>query len=128
MKANAIARNYGCLTPEERFRLILAAGGRGDEAERERLMKAGGRITLVMSDHAPFAHAFAEIALLVFIELLDAASSYLEASHMPKIPVKRMMRPSRKTKMTLRMRMKRSRTLPARQAAACRPSPARPRR
>lgn len=82
MKANAVTRRYGCLTPEERFRLILAASGRGDEAERERLMNAGGRITLSMSDHAPFAHAFSEIALLVFIELLDAASSYLESFHL----------------------------------------------
>jgi hypothetical protein len=82
MKANAIARNYGCLTPEERFRLIMAANGRGDDAERERLVNAGGRITLSMFDHAPLVHAFDEIALLVFIELLAEASSYLESFHL----------------------------------------------
>jgi hypothetical protein len=81
MKANAVARNYGCLTPEERFRLILAANGRGDEAEQERLVNAGRRITLSMFDHAPFVHAFDEIALLVFVELLAEASSYLELFH-----------------------------------------------
>jgi len=31
MNANAVAKHYGILTPEERFRLILAASGRGDE-------------------------------------------------------------------------------------------------
>ena len=46
MKADVIARNYDCLTSEERFRLILAASGRGDEAERDRLISAGGRIAL----------------------------------------------------------------------------------
>jgi len=81
MKANAVARNYGCLTPEERFRLIMVANGRGDDAERERLVNAGGRITLSMFDHAPLVHAFDEIALLVFVELLAEASSYLESFH-----------------------------------------------
>jgi hypothetical protein len=80
MNANAVAKlHYGSLTPEERFRLILAAGARGDEAEQSRLVNAGGRITLSMQDHAPYAHAFDELALLVFIELLDAAAFYLDA-------------------------------------------------
>jgi hypothetical protein len=34
-----------------------------------------------MFDHAPFVHAFDEIALLVFVELLAEASSYLESFH-----------------------------------------------
>jgi hypothetical protein len=79
MNANAVFRHYGNLTPEERFRLILAAGARGDEAERERLVKAGRRITPSMQDHAPYAHAFDELAFLVFIELLEEAARYLEA-------------------------------------------------
>ena len=32
MNANAVAKHYGSLTPEERFSLILAAGARGDES------------------------------------------------------------------------------------------------
>ena len=44
MNANAIAKNYSRLTPEERFHLILAASGRGDEAERDRLLHARMRI------------------------------------------------------------------------------------
>lgn len=78
---NAIGRHYGRLTPEERFRLIVAAGVRNDPAERDRLLSAGQPITLRMPDHAPFGHAFHELLLLVFIELLDAAAAYLDAFH-----------------------------------------------
>jgi hypothetical protein len=78
MNANAIARHYDRLTPEERFRLILAASGRGDEAERDRLANAGERITLSVPDHSPYAAAFDELALLVFIELLEGAAGYFE--------------------------------------------------
>ncbi len=78
MKAPPLAKNYKCLTPEERFRLILAASGRGDEAERDRLKNAGGRITLSLQDHAPYAQAFGDLALLIFIELLEEAASYQE--------------------------------------------------
>jgi hypothetical protein len=79
MNANAVAKHYSNLTPAERFRLILAARVRGDETEQDRLMSAGQRITLSMPDHAPYGHAFDELALLVFIELLEEAAHYFEA-------------------------------------------------
>jgi hypothetical protein len=79
MNANGLAKHYDRLTPEERFRLILAAGARGDQAEQDRLAQAGSRITLSMRDHAPYAEAFDELALLVFIELLEEAARYWEA-------------------------------------------------
>ena len=79
MNANAVAKHYGSLTPQERFRLILAASGRGDEAERDRLGRSGQRITRSMQDHAPHAHAFNELALMTFIELLEEAARYGEA-------------------------------------------------
>jgi hypothetical protein len=78
MKAAPLAKNYKCLTPEERFRLILAASGRGDEAERDRLKNASGRITLSMQDHAPYAQAFDDLALLFFIDILEEAARYQE--------------------------------------------------
>jgi hypothetical protein len=75
MNAKAIARYYSsALTPEERFRLILAASERGDESERTRLVSTAPRITLTMPDHSPFAHAFHELSLLIFVELLDTAA------------------------------------------------------
>jgi hypothetical protein len=79
MIAKAIAKDYGSLTPEERFRLILAARGRGDEAEWNRLANAGARIRLSASDYSPYARAFDELALLIYIELLEGAAGYLEA-------------------------------------------------
>jgi len=79
MNATAVTKHYGSLTPEERFRLILAASGRGDEAERDRLAHAGGRLTLSMPDHAPYAQAFNDLSLMTFMELLEEAASYQEA-------------------------------------------------
>jgi hypothetical protein len=79
MKAPPLAKNYKCLKPEERFRLILAASGRGDEAERDRLIRAGGRITLSMSDHAPYVDALNALAMHVFIDLLEEAARYHDA-------------------------------------------------
>jgi hypothetical protein len=79
MKASPLAKNYSLLTPEERFRLILAASGRGDEAERDRLAHAGERIRLSMPDHAPFAQAFNDLSLMTFMELLEEAASYQQA-------------------------------------------------
>jgi hypothetical protein len=81
MSLSGVTRHYSRLTAEERFRLIVAAGARGDDAERDRLLSAGRRVTLRMSDHAPLAHAFDELSLLVFVELLAGAADYLEAFH-----------------------------------------------
>lgn len=79
MKANPLAKDYGYLTPEERFRLIMAADGRGDDAETERLVRAGGRLTLSMSDHAPYMFAFEQLQLRTFLELLEEANGYIES-------------------------------------------------
>jgi hypothetical protein len=79
VNANAVARHYARLTPEERFRLILAAGGRGDEAEQNRLKEAGTQVELSLPDHAPYAHAFDKLSLLVFIDLMEDGAHYLEA-------------------------------------------------
>jgi hypothetical protein len=81
MNTAGLARHYALLTPEERFRLILAAGARGDEAEQARLVKAGGRITLSVQDHAPHAHAFRELAVQVFLDLLEEAARFADAFH-----------------------------------------------
>jgi hypothetical protein len=67
------------LTPEERFWLILAAGTRRDDAEQERLKATASRVTYSTQDYAPYARAFEELALLIYIELLDMAAAYLDA-------------------------------------------------
>ena len=79
MKRHPLAMNYDRLTAEERFRLILAAGQRGDDIEQDWLIRAGSRLTLSMPDHAPYAHAFDQLATMTFLELLEEAASYLEA-------------------------------------------------
>jgi hypothetical protein len=81
MNTNGLAKHYVKLTAVERFALVLSAGARGDEAEQDRLVGAGERIVLSMADYAPFARAFEEVALLVFVELLDGAAAYLDAFH-----------------------------------------------
>jgi len=80
MNPNAAAKYYHCLTPEERFRLLLAASARGDAAERARLISAGQTIRLVMADHAPYAAAFHEVALALFTDLVEEAAVYQDAS------------------------------------------------
>jgi hypothetical protein len=79
MKGTLTAKAYGSLTPEERFRLVLAATGRGDEAEADRLAAAGGRITLSLPEHGPHLQAFLELGTLLFIDLLELAASYQQA-------------------------------------------------
>jgi hypothetical protein len=79
MNTNVLAKHYARLTPEERFRLILAAGARGDEAEQHRLQHAGQRLTLRMPDHSPWAHAFDELAGMVFLEILEEAAKHHDA-------------------------------------------------
>jgi hypothetical protein len=74
MNPNALAKNYGRLTPEERWRLIVAADARGDDAEENRLANAAERIHFTSPDFSPYGKAFFEVALVVFIELLDEAA------------------------------------------------------
>ncbi len=78
MNPDSVAKHYKSLTPEERFRLILAASGRSDDVDRDRLAQSGSRLNLSWKDHAPFAKAFDEIASLAFLELLEDAQRYVE--------------------------------------------------
>ena len=80
MNGNGLAKHYDKLTPEERFRLMMAAGTRGDEAEADRLARAAKRISISMPDHSPYAHAFQELILVTYIELLDTAAFYRECN------------------------------------------------
>ena len=81
MNTKGLAKLYDRLTPAERLPLIIAAAERGDDAERDRLVNAAGRITLSMSDHSPYARAFDELATLIFLELLEDAGNYFDAFH-----------------------------------------------
>lgn len=81
MKIPTLYRKYAAFTPEERFRLILAASARGDEADRDRLEHAAMPVTLATGEHVPWSQAFLELALMVYIELLADAAEYQDLLH-----------------------------------------------
>jgi hypothetical protein len=76
---NTLHKHYDALEPEERFRLLLRAAGRGDDLERERLLRAGERLTFSVADVATFARAFEEVSTTLFTEVLADAGSLFEA-------------------------------------------------
>src|SRR5262245_53572106 len=78
MNTDRLALKYDRLTPVERFRLILAAGDRNDDVERQRLVQAGKLLRISVRDHTPWARAFDELATFYFLELANHAASYLE--------------------------------------------------
>jgi hypothetical protein len=84
MNLKTIAKQYHLLSAEERFRLILAAGARGDCPEQDRLKKAGKRIHLAMSDHAPFAQAFSDLSMLYFLVVLDDVAYFDDACRLAR--------------------------------------------
>src|SRR5450755_401504 len=79
VNTKTLANYYSQLSAEERFRLIVAAHGRGDEAERERLKNASKRITFSNVDYAPYGHALQELALLVLLTLVEEATTFDDA-------------------------------------------------
>ena len=72
--AKALAGQYDRLAPDERFRLMLAARGRNDEAEEDRLIASARMIPVRMRDLFPHLMAFQTVSMLAFIELLDHAA------------------------------------------------------
>jgi hypothetical protein len=79
MNTNGLARHYDALTVEERYRLIMAAVGRGDDAEKDRLADAARRTLFSVADYGRFIRAFGELSLLTYIDLLACAADYLES-------------------------------------------------
>src|SRR5262249_23653174 len=67
--------SYKLLTPGERFRLVLAARGRNDDAEEDRLIYSGTTVAVRMRDVFPHLMAFQTVSMLAFIELLDHAAN-----------------------------------------------------
>jgi hypothetical protein len=78
MKHNPLTRHYPALTPEERFKLILAASDRDDDAECARLVASAARLTFRMPDYAPFIHAYHDVAFTTYPHLVDSAAEYVE--------------------------------------------------
>ena len=79
MNTKALAQLYDRLTPWERLPLILAASARGDEAERDRLVRAAPKVGYRVPDHFGLAMAFREMADRHFMELLNLAALYFQS-------------------------------------------------
>jgi hypothetical protein len=76
VNTKTLANCYSQLSAEERFRLIMAAHERGDEAEAKRLKNASKRITFSTLDYAPYAQAFLELAHLILPALVNDATAF----------------------------------------------------
>jgi hypothetical protein len=79
MNTRTLANHYEVLTAEERFRLIVAAGVRGDDAEQKRLISASGWRSFRQRDYMPFSEAFEELANVVYMAATDALAEFVEA-------------------------------------------------
>jgi hypothetical protein len=79
VNTKTLANHYSQLSAEERFRLILAACSRNDEAEADRLRNVGKRIALSILDHSPYVDAFQDLLFVNYIDLLEDAALYLES-------------------------------------------------
>jgi hypothetical protein len=73
MSAKTIANTYDRLSRDEKFRLVLAGWGRGDNAEVGSLVRTAPRFRI--TDIAPHMMAFKTLAFLTYIELLDLAAN-----------------------------------------------------
>jgi hypothetical protein len=76
MNTDGLAKHYDQLTPQERFKLILAASSRGDQAERERLLNSARRITLSGPDYYLYGDALHYLAHVIFTDLVEEAAHY----------------------------------------------------
>src|ERR1700722_6124295 len=79
MSVHIFSCHYGILNPDERFRLILAASGRHDDVEQQKLISSGRRIEHSVQDHSPYAHAFDEVCKIAYLDLLEEAARYTDA-------------------------------------------------
>jgi hypothetical protein len=74
-----LSKLYSTLKPEERFRLILAASSRGDYAEGSRLAAASKPLELKVQDYIPWALSFTEMAMIIFMELVELAAKHQDS-------------------------------------------------
>jgi hypothetical protein len=86
MNPNGLAKHYPQLTALERFKLVVAAEGRGDDAETDRLINSAEKLSLVASDCLPYWNAWHMLAVLIFVEVTDAAASYHDAAKACDLP------------------------------------------
>lgn len=77
MNTKALSNCYDTLTARERLPLILAATARGDEVERDRLVRSAPRVVYSVSNYMGLADAFDTVRMFHLLELLATAADYL---------------------------------------------------
>jgi hypothetical protein len=80
MNTTSLAKLYDRLSPRERLPLIVAASGRGDQVEADRLLRSAPRIGYALPDYFGLADGVQNLALFHLLELLDLAAMYWRVS------------------------------------------------
>jgi hypothetical protein len=76
MNTDHLAKLYDRLTPRERLPLLIAAGLRGDEVERERLRASAPMEQFHVADYHGLARALMKAVDLHLLTLLDLAANF----------------------------------------------------
>jgi hypothetical protein len=76
MNTNGLARHYKALTAWERLPLIAAASVRGDEVERDRLVRSAPKRDFRVPDYWGLCEGLEELATLYLLRQLDLAALY----------------------------------------------------
>ena len=82
MTADRLAKHYPALRPDERLALMLAASGRGDDVEHERLLATAPRLPVVVPDTFPRAMAFREVLDRHRAERLELAARFFQTKRL----------------------------------------------
>jgi hypothetical protein len=86
MNTNGLAKLYGHLTPRERLPLIMAAHARGDEAERDRLVRSAPCVGYSVPDHYGLAEGLQMQSFYHLVEMLNLAVHYWRCSGLLEEP------------------------------------------
>jgi hypothetical protein len=80
MDLSKLTRHYELLSPWERLPLIVAAGVRGDDSERERLIGSAPKYAFRVPDHWGLAQGVDRLVMVHIAMQLDLAASYWHLS------------------------------------------------
>jgi hypothetical protein len=73
MNTNGVAKYYGALSAEERFRMLLAASARGDELEIDRLHRSAKRLHFSVHDTTGYLLGTSEAIMWLMTQRLKLA-------------------------------------------------------
>jgi len=80
MKTKGLEKLYDSLTARERLPLMVAAAGRGDEAEAERLSRSAPTLTFRVPDYHGLSEGLFALTALHLMTVLELVGRYWQAS------------------------------------------------